>query len=182
VVRFTRRENALLGALAREPGRVLSRAELARALSSGGEVATERSVDVIVSRLRRKCASGLGWDPVRTVTGVGYALSRGPDTDPVWGPSVVLRVDVDRCCAWVHGRRVPLALGGLELLGVLAEYAGRVVPRAALSRLLRLPRGRERSRALDVRVHVLRQLLAPLAVGGLPRVETVRGVGYRLVC
>lgn len=72
------REFALLGALARSPGRPLSRAQLIeRAMGRDAEV-TDRAVDVQVARLRR----ALGDDPrapvfVRTVWGVGYVLTAG---------------------------------------------------------------------------------------------------------
>jgi two-component system phosphate regulon response regulator OmpR len=72
------REFALLEALARTPGRPLSRAQLIdRAMGRDAEV-TDRAVDVAVGRLRK----ALGDDPqsprlVRTVWGVGYVLTGG---------------------------------------------------------------------------------------------------------
>jgi len=72
------REFALLAALARSPGRPLSRAQLIdRAMGRDAEV-TDRAIDVQVGRLRK----ALGDDPqspryVRTVWGVGYVLTGG---------------------------------------------------------------------------------------------------------
>lgn len=72
------REFSLLAALARSPGRPLSRAQLIeRAMGRDAEV-TDRAVDVQIGRLRR----ALGDDPqspryVRTVWNVGYVLTGG---------------------------------------------------------------------------------------------------------
>ncbi len=70
-VRLTSAEAALLTALATRPGAVISRHELSEATSAG----QERSVDVQVTRLRRKIED----DPRRplhlqTVRGAGYKL------------------------------------------------------------------------------------------------------------
>lgn len=71
VIHLTSAEAALLSALAENPGAVVSRFELAEATSAG----QERSVDVQVTRLRRKIED----DPKRplhlqTVRGAGYKL------------------------------------------------------------------------------------------------------------
>ncbi len=74
------REYALMAALARSVGRPLSRAQLiALAMGRDAEV-TDRAIDVLVARLRRV----IGDDPanprhIRTVWGVGYALTDGRD-------------------------------------------------------------------------------------------------------
>lgn len=72
------REFALLSALARSPGRPLSRAQLIdRALGRDAEV-TDRAIDVQVARLRRAVGDDAA-NPrfVRTVWGVGYVLTDG---------------------------------------------------------------------------------------------------------
>lgn len=72
------REFALLAALARSPGRPLSRAQLIdRALGRDAEV-TDRAIDVQVGRLRKAIGDD-GASPrfVRTVWGVGYVLVDG---------------------------------------------------------------------------------------------------------
>ena len=75
-VRLTGGEAALLGALARHPGEVLSRDTLARQL--GLDESQERAIDVQVTRLRRKIEA----DPreprfLHTVRGRGYVLKPG---------------------------------------------------------------------------------------------------------
>jgi len=72
VVRLTEAEVAMLRVLAARPGDVVSREELAKRTSNG----QERSVDVQVTRLRRKVEV----DPrapvyLQTVRGVGYRLA-----------------------------------------------------------------------------------------------------------
>ncbi|MGE0595946.1 MAG: response regulator [Hyphomonadaceae bacterium] len=72
VVRLTEAEVALLRILAARPGETVSREDLARRTGAG----LERSVDVQVTRLRRKIEA----DPrapihLQTVRGVGYRLS-----------------------------------------------------------------------------------------------------------
>jgi len=74
-VPLTRGEFELLLALVKARGRVLSRAALADAISLDGALPVGRSVDVLVSRLRRK----LEEDPrhpalVQTVPGMGYRI------------------------------------------------------------------------------------------------------------
>jgi two-component system phosphate regulon response regulator OmpR len=76
VVHLTGGESALLAALARAPGQVLSREEIAAAL--GTDESGERAVDVQVTRLRRKLEA----DPreprfLHTVRGRGYVLKPG---------------------------------------------------------------------------------------------------------
>lgn len=77
VQRLTGGETALLTALARRPGEVLSREDIASAL--GTPEAGERSVDVQVTRLRRKIEA----DPreprfLHTIRHRGYVLRPGP--------------------------------------------------------------------------------------------------------
>jgi two-component system phosphate regulon response regulator OmpR len=77
ILRLTGGEASLLTALARRPGEVLSREEIAAAL--GTPDAGERAVDVQVTRLRRKIEP----DPreprfLHTVRHRGYVLRPGP--------------------------------------------------------------------------------------------------------
>jgi DNA-binding response OmpR family regulator len=72
-VSLTRAEFSLLLALARHPGRVLSRDELRQAMAGRDADPDDRSVDVLISRLRRKIER----DPkaprmIITVPGTGY--------------------------------------------------------------------------------------------------------------
>jgi two-component system phosphate regulon response regulator OmpR len=75
-LRLTGGEAALLSALAAKPNEVLSREEIAAALSM--DDAGERAIDVQVTRLRRKVEA----DPreprfLHTVRGRGYVLKPG---------------------------------------------------------------------------------------------------------
>lgn len=75
-IRLTGGEVALLGALAARPNEVLSREDLAAVL--GMDAASERAIDVQVTRLRRKIEA----DPreprfLHTVRGRGYVLKPG---------------------------------------------------------------------------------------------------------
>ncbi len=75
-VELTPREFALLHALARRPGRVFSRDDLAAAAFGPDYEASDRTIDAHVKNLRAKIES----DPaapaiVQTVFGVGYRLA-----------------------------------------------------------------------------------------------------------
>ena len=72
------REFALLAALARSPGRPLSRAQLIdRALGRDAEV-TDRAIDVQVGRLRKAIGDdATNPNHIRTVWGIGYVLVDG---------------------------------------------------------------------------------------------------------
>ena len=81
---LTSYEFALLYALAERAGRVQSREALMELAGRGGDESFDRSIDVHVSRLRRK----LGDDPhqprlIRTVRGLGYQLMSGGPHDDV---------------------------------------------------------------------------------------------------
>jgi two-component system phosphate regulon response regulator OmpR len=70
-IRLTDRERDMLRMLARTPGETISRLDLA----GNGEAVSERAVDVLVNRLRRKIEKNPA-NPVfvQTVRGVGYRL------------------------------------------------------------------------------------------------------------
>jgi DNA-binding response OmpR family regulator len=78
-LRLRRHEFAVLLALARQPGLVLSRRRLVELpQTAGGRPARLDTIDVYASRLRRKLAgSGL---TIRAVRGVGYKLDIVPPT------------------------------------------------------------------------------------------------------
>ena len=83
-VDLTRTERAILAALAGQPGRVLSRAELLAALEADrGKRPGSRAIDVYVTQLRAK----LGPGAIRTVHGLGYALLPQGANPPVITPS-----------------------------------------------------------------------------------------------
>jgi DNA-binding response OmpR family regulator len=62
----------LLAALAQAPGRVLSRSHLLDAVSRDGDGASERLIDVLVSRVRKKTGRA---DLIATASGLGYRFN-----------------------------------------------------------------------------------------------------------
>ncbi len=72
---LTTTEFDLLVLLARRAGRVQKREVLVEDLRGIGFDSFDRSVDVLVSRLRRKLGSG--GEMIKTVRGMGYLLARG---------------------------------------------------------------------------------------------------------
>ncbi len=76
-VAFTRAELNLLAALVKAPNRVLTRAHLLDAVSHDADSPTDRLIDVLVSRIRKKIEP----EPkapqfIPTVVGCGYKFSR----------------------------------------------------------------------------------------------------------
>jgi two-component system, OmpR family, response regulator len=83
VVTLTRAEVTLLISLARQVGQAVSRDDLTRAVAGRVAERGDRSVDVLISRLRRKIEA----DPkspriILTIPGVGYSLAAKPPIAP----------------------------------------------------------------------------------------------------
>jgi two-component system OmpR family response regulator/two-component system response regulator QseB len=74
-VELSPREFALLHALMRSAGRVLSREQLEERLYPWGREVESNAVEVHVHHLRRKLAASV----IRTIRGVGYLMPRGPN-------------------------------------------------------------------------------------------------------
>jgi DNA-binding response OmpR family regulator len=75
VLDLSAKEFALLAALAKDPGRVLTKAELLRDVWGYRAAARTRTVDSHASRLRRKLADGGGGERwVVNIWGIGYRL------------------------------------------------------------------------------------------------------------
>jgi two-component system torCAD operon response regulator TorR len=72
VQRLTRAEFDVLAALAQTDGAVLSRDYLLEVSGSFGSATTARSIDVLVSRIRRKLAGSSLATCIQTVPGLGY--------------------------------------------------------------------------------------------------------------
>ena len=72
-VELTGLEFDLLVALLRRAGRVVPRASLLREAGRDDAIVGERTVDVHISKLRKK----IGSDKIKTVRGVGYVIARG---------------------------------------------------------------------------------------------------------
>jgi DNA-binding response OmpR family regulator len=82
-ISLTTSEFALLHALAQRTGRVLGREQLLQLLHGSSDEAFDRSIDVVVSRLRHKIEQ----DPrnprmLKTVRGAGYMLTPGETAAP----------------------------------------------------------------------------------------------------
>lgn len=78
-VSLTRSEFQLLESLARQPGRVFSRAELIDAALGEDTLVLERTIDVHIRSLRKKLGDGA--ELIETVRGVGYRF-RDPSDQP----------------------------------------------------------------------------------------------------
>lgn len=74
---LTRREFALLSALARYPGRVYSRDQLLELAFPDDADVFDRTIDSHIRNIRRKIGRVTDWEPVRSVYGVGYAFDDG---------------------------------------------------------------------------------------------------------
>ncbi|WP_326542690.1 response regulator [Pseudorhodoferax sp.] len=77
---LTRREFRLLQALARQSGRLFSRAQLLDLAYEDTQDVNERAVDSHIKNLRRKlAAAGPGREWIRSVYGVGFAFDPAPE-------------------------------------------------------------------------------------------------------
>ncbi len=100
---------------------------------------------------------------------------------PALAPTVIqyggLEVDPTRFRATLQGQPLALTTTEFALLAALARRGGTVVSRTALlQEVWELPAGRE-SRTLDTHLRRLREKLGDAG----DRVQTLRGVGYRLM-
>lgn len=73
-VRLTGREFALLEALLRRPGAILSRSVLENHIYGWNEEVESNAVEFLIHALRKK----LGGDIIKNVRGVGWMVSKGP--------------------------------------------------------------------------------------------------------
>jgi two-component system, OmpR family, response regulator len=74
-VDLTTREFELLAALARRPGRVLSRDQMLDIVANRCWTPYDRSIDVLIGKLRRKICDARAKRLIKTVRGVGYMFS-----------------------------------------------------------------------------------------------------------
>ena len=87
-VALTRAELTLLLSLARQPGRAVSRDELTRAVAGREAERGDRSIDVLISRLRRKIETNPKMPRIiLTVPGVGYTLAAKPQIATCTAPA-----------------------------------------------------------------------------------------------
>lgn len=73
-IELSTREFELLVVLMREPGRVFSRGELHERIWMREHEYASRTVEIFITRLRKKLDTGVGPSYVTTVRGVGYCL------------------------------------------------------------------------------------------------------------
>jgi two-component system OmpR family response regulator len=80
LVPLTAKEFQIVHVLIREPGRVFSRSEIIERVYDDSFDGISNSVDVLLSRIRKKLApaTGAGATAIRTVRGAGYSLG-GPE-------------------------------------------------------------------------------------------------------
>ena len=76
LVDLTAKEFDIVHVLLREPGRVFTRTEIVERVYDDEADASSNVIDVLLGRIRRKLAGLGGGSWIRTVRGVGYALSR----------------------------------------------------------------------------------------------------------
>lgn len=112
---------------------------------------------------------------VRELSARIRAVSRRRRVEPSLATGRVV-VDRSRRRATCDGQVVDLTAKEFDLLAVLAEEPGRVVPRQELLSRVWDPVWHGSGKTLDVHVSSLRRKL-----GDADLVETVRGVGYRLI-
>jgi two-component system OmpR family response regulator len=77
---LTGSEFELLLAMVRRPGRLLSRDQLLELTNRGSEEVFDRSVDVLMSRLRKKLGDNEEFQMIKTVRNGGYLLSARVET------------------------------------------------------------------------------------------------------
>jgi DNA-binding response OmpR family regulator len=73
-VALTPREFDLLQALMQEPGRVFSRTELCERVWQRNHQYDTRTVEIFITRLRKKVDSGFAAPLIRTLRAVGYTI------------------------------------------------------------------------------------------------------------
>ncbi|WP_374250126.1 winged helix-turn-helix domain-containing protein [Xanthobacter sp.] len=74
-VTLTSHEFRLLAALAERPGRVLTRDQMLDLVANRQWAPFDRSIDVLVGKLRRKLEDGGGGEIIKTVRGEGYVFT-----------------------------------------------------------------------------------------------------------
>ncbi len=77
-LKLTRRELGVLGALARRPGQIVSRAQLEDALYGFGDEIASNAIEVYVSALRKRLTEAGADCGIETQRGLGYKLAPKP--------------------------------------------------------------------------------------------------------
>lgn len=71
---LSRRELALLELFLRRPGRVVTKAEIERAIYAFDDEVTGNTIEVLIHRLRRRLADGGSRVALETLRGIGYVM------------------------------------------------------------------------------------------------------------
>jgi len=128
-VTLTRREFALLLAFVRKPGRVLSRAQLRNSIDGGSADTYDRSIDMLVARLRRKIEPDAAKpQSIITVPGVGYKfVARVHRDGPATGALPAAPGQVGNACEAPRVERRQVTVLACQILG-FAELAAKFDP------------------------------------------------------
>lgn len=120
------------------------------------------------------------FSPRELVLRVGAILRRAATGDATTAESMVtsgaIRLDPEAHQVWVEGAEVDLTATEFRLLETLLRHPGRVFSRDQLLDRVWGITAEVTTRTVDTHINRLRDRLGPQA----ERVETVRGVGYRL--
>ena len=121
-VALTRGEFELLVVFVRSPGRVLSRAQLRNAIDGGGANSYDRSIDMLVTRLRRKIEPDAAKPQfIVTVPGVGYKfVPRVRHGEPAPDPSTASPAPVHAAPVAQPAERRPLTVLSCQIVGFAA--------------------------------------------------------------
>ena len=141
-----------------------------------------------IEALLRRTKPGSGYD---AASGAVAGLATGYPASPAEDPADILAVgdlSIDLYRHEVrHGQeRISLSPIEFSLLVTMARLPGKAMKRCELISQAGLSEGTEAGRSLDVHVRNLRRKLGELAGSDMaagqlqPRIETVRGIGYRL--
>jgi len=75
-INITAHEYQLLEVLVKNPNRVLTRDQIMNSISEQGHISSDRSIDVLVSKVRKKlCPDASRKSPIKTVRGYGYIMT-----------------------------------------------------------------------------------------------------------
>lgn len=110
---------------------------------------------------------------------IAWARRRAERPDVDNGPS--LEIDDTQRRIWLNGAPLDLPRREFDVLAVLMMNVGNIITRDRLMQAVWGPGYKTGSRSLDVRVSRIRKLLRDEGGEEAPLVETVPGVGYRLV-
>jgi two-component system alkaline phosphatase synthesis response regulator PhoP len=104
------------------------------------------------------------------------AFTQGAISRPERYEDAHLEVDFSRASASLDSRRMVLTRKEYELLALLVQNAGEIIPRQALLSVIWGYNAQIRTRTLDVHIRRLRKKLGSYSE---QYIETIFGIGYR---